>query len=407
MRLHRQMTKTVLQNLLLSCCSIILALGTGEVLLRAFFPKYQYAAESPYELDSLLTWKPTPNTRRLQNHPDTNEPHPVIYNNYGFRQHRDFTQEEIEQSVVISVIGDSFPENRGLPIQYGVTEILDYLLNSEDDPAHYLVLNFGVSGYGTDQAYIKYTSSPLAKHSAHVFYILCENDLGDIYNNNLFTIQNDGFYINETDKLVQLPANNTSRLKLFLQKFYLTYLVIDAISGFEAYSKPKTEPYIFDTNQFREERRKRKKSSLAKQINHKVWSNTFGNVPESKDTMEIMKAILNELRFEVEKNGGEFHIIVLPNVGAHNIATNIPEKHKIVDLYDIFTKNILDYDWKDMRFKNDGHWAELGNMYTAIALKQYIKNEDFNFSAHTKTYSLLDCYYQAFGNHWLCQRLFV
>ena len=123
------MSKTVLQKTLLLFCSIILALGASELILRSFFPKYQNAAESNHEFDSLLTWKPKANSRQIRQHPDTRESHLVIYNNHGLRQHRDVTQEEVGSSVVISVFGDSYATNRNLPIQYGFTETLDYLLN--------------------------------------------------------------------------------------------------------------------------------------------------------------------------------------------------------------------------------------------------------------------------------------
>jgi len=309
MRLHSRMFKTVLPNFLLLSCSIILALGTSELILRAFFPKYSYASESNYALDSLLTWRTGPNSRLIRKHPDTNKKHPVFYNNHGMRQHRNITQKEINSSVVISILGDSYTENARLPTQYGFTEILDYLLNSESDQENYLVLNYGVSGYGTDQAFITYQSSPLAKHSAHVFYVLCENDLGDIYNNNLFTFHDDEFYINGITRLVQLPAKNPSKAKAFLRNFYLTYLILDAISGFEAYSKPITESYTFDTNQLRKNQKTREESSIAKQITDNIWANKFDKAAGS---MGIMNAILDQLRLEVEKNGGVFHIVILP-----------------------------------------------------------------------------------------------
>jgi len=92
-----------------------------------------------------------------------------------------------------------------------------------------MVLNFGVSGYGTEQEFIKYKTTPLARHSAHVFYVLCGNDLENISNNNLFTIHNGKFFINEKDTLVQLwrimkdPAIDRAviyRESTFLHQFF-------------------------------------------------------------------------------------------------------------------------------------------------------------------------------------------
>ncbi len=345
----------------------------------------------------MLTWKPKANSRQIRQHPDTRESHLVIYNNHGLRQHRDVTQEEVGSSVVISVFGDSYATNRNLPIQYGFTETLDYLLNIESDHDNYLVLNFGVSGYGTDQEFIKYKTTPLARHSAHVFYVLCGNDLGDIYNNGLFTNHNGKFFINGGDTLAQLPAKKPNELKLFLQNFYLTYLILDAKSGFETFYKPITQSYAFDTKQLRKDRKKRKKDGIAKQKNKKLGSNEFGHAARS---MGIMNTILDQWRSEVEENGGVFHIIILPNREAHNIAAHFSKELTILDLYEVFTDEIKDYKWREMTFKNDGHWAEIGNMYAAIAIKQYLKNEELDLNGIAETYSHLDCYYQAFGNQW-------
>ena len=154
-----------------------------------------------------------------------------------------------------------------------------------------MVLNFGVSGYGTEQEFIKYKTTPLARHSAHVFYVLCGNDLENISNNNLFTIHNGKFFINEKDTLVQLPAKQPNVLKLFLQKFYLTYLILDAKFGFETFSKTKTQSYTFETKQSRKNRNKRKQDSIGKQINKNLGSNKLNHAAR---TMEIMNTILDE-----------------------------------------------------------------------------------------------------------------
>ena len=200
-----------------------------------------------------------------------------------------------------------------------------------------MVLNFGVSGYGTEQEFIKYKTTPLARHSAHVFYVLCGNDLENISNNNLFTIHNGKFFINEKDTLVQLPAKKPNELKLFLQNFYLTYLILDAKSGFETFYKPITQSYAFDTKELRKDRKKRKKDGIAKQINKEIGSNEFGQAARS---MGIMNTILDEWRSEVEENGGVFHVVILPNRSAHGIAAHLSEELTILDLYEVFTDEI-------------------------------------------------------------------
>jgi len=60
----------------------------------------------------------------------------------------------------------------------------------------------------------------------------------------------------------------------------------------------------FDTDQLQINLAKIAKNSIAKQMNDGIWSDNFNQAAQS---MDIMNAILDEWRFEVEKNGGMFH----------------------------------------------------------------------------------------------------
>ena len=152
----------ILQSLLLLSASVLVTLGFAELGLRLFYPKYEQAAEAQFQPDSLRITTRPPNTRRNAHHPDTGREHPVVYNNNGMRQSRDFGIPELSGAVNVGIFGDSYVENLGLPSPYSFTEPLDYLLNLGD--TRYNVLNFGQSGYGTGQSFISYSFSPLVEY---------------------------------------------------------------------------------------------------------------------------------------------------------------------------------------------------------------------------------------------------
>lgn len=70
-----------------------------------------------------------PNTFRYYAHPDTGARHPVIYNDFGSRQHRRFDVESLKHAQNVAFFGDSYTENIRMEAQYSFTEVLDFLLN--------------------------------------------------------------------------------------------------------------------------------------------------------------------------------------------------------------------------------------------------------------------------------------
>ena len=134
--------------------SILVTFAIAEAMLRTLYPKYEYAAEARFQADSLRITTRPPNARRTVHHPDTRAPHLVIYNNHGMRQHRNFELHDLKDATNVGFFGDSYMENMGLPGPYSFTEPLDYLLNRSGRAFN--VLNFGQSGYGTDQSFLAY-----------------------------------------------------------------------------------------------------------------------------------------------------------------------------------------------------------------------------------------------------------
>lgn len=131
-------------NALTVAVALLVGVGLIELALRLFFPSYQYAADARFDADAERIFANAPNGYALRPHPDTGEMHAVIHNNLGLRQHRDITEETLATTDIIAVFGDSFTENRRLPVETGYVEVLDYLLNAAG--GRVTVLNYGTDG---------------------------------------------------------------------------------------------------------------------------------------------------------------------------------------------------------------------------------------------------------------------
>ena len=178
--------KSITQNIIYTLISISLCLLILELSLRYFYPKYRYAADISFKKETNRIWEYSHTKYYHIKHYDKNTYHLVYHNNLGSRQHRDIKHSTLEKSITIAIFGDSYTANIGLPIQFSLSEPLDYLLNQT--PNNYTVLNFGVDGYSTDQVYLWYQEMKEKINFKHTFYIFCINDIRGLYENNLFSL---------------------------------------------------------------------------------------------------------------------------------------------------------------------------------------------------------------------------
>ena len=158
--------------------------------LQLFYPKYRDLAETQFARNAMRIWAYTPNSRYRRNHPDLRLPHAVHHNNLALRQHRNFSEGDLNSAVNIGFFGDSFVENVFMGAPYSLTEPLDYLLNQRGQ--RFNVLNFGMDDYGTGQSLLHYEHFRYADALAHVFYVYCEKDQEDIAETALFHLDEAG-----------------------------------------------------------------------------------------------------------------------------------------------------------------------------------------------------------------------
>ena len=112
--------------LLASCVATLLAF---EIVLRLLYPKYEHLANIAVVYEPANGVARVPNNRGTMWNPDTRVPHVLYHNDFGSRQNRNFSAEQLESSINVGFFGDSYTENYFMPAFFSFTEPLDYLLN--------------------------------------------------------------------------------------------------------------------------------------------------------------------------------------------------------------------------------------------------------------------------------------
>ena len=319
-------------NGLIVVLSLAAGLAACEAALRLADTRYEHAAAPPVRD---YHW---PNKRR---HPDAGTEHEVLYNRFGNRQHRDFSERDLRDGINVAFFGDSFTEGLEVPAQYTFVEVLDHLLNAlnapegrADAPAARAVHvhNFGVGGTGPGSQYLRYRGFPHKARLRHVFYVHCRNDFDDLHHSGLYAL-------NAAGELVRRMRGTPVWIRL-LSGLRLTYLALD------------------------------------------VWQRVTG-ADHTVDTREavrdgdvVLRALLSRWRDEAEANGSAFHIVLLPEPGT---AAKFHQRVRsgsfdVLDLGGCFKDEIAGYVWKDWRFQADSHWNEAGHMVAAHCLYRFLES---------------------------------
>ena len=133
--------------------------------------RFNYLVSS-MAVDADAIWALPNGTRLSVRHPDLNVRIEERFDEQGVRNH--LALSTARKSNIIGVFGDSFTENRFLDDQFTVTTLLDATTEPQAR-----VVNYGVSGYGADQAYLRYRK--FEHHDIrHVVYLFCANDLRNL-----------------------------------------------------------------------------------------------------------------------------------------------------------------------------------------------------------------------------------
>jgi len=126
---------------------VILPLKIPVVSAQSKIQSFKSSSSSTFVIDSVLGWVPRPGSR--------SEDGLYSYNSQGMRSTpREYADTPEPGLFRIAVFGDSFAHCDNVPYESCFTALLEEQLNSAGIECE--VLNFGVGGYGLDQAMLRY-----------------------------------------------------------------------------------------------------------------------------------------------------------------------------------------------------------------------------------------------------------
>ncbi len=317
-------------------------------------------------------WSTIEDYRRMTRHPDSGLYHTYYWNNLGMRQHRDFSETTLESANNIGFFGDSFIENVRVASQYAFNEPLDYLLNLSQKPFN--TLNLGVDGYGTGQSFLHYKSFRYAEKLDYVFYVYNSNDLRNIYEANLFSLDDKG-------GLVRNEAPQPSWWIRFSSRLHVVYLLLDVgqrlpflVGNFLQNLEKEFVEWRLEM-----EYDKRVHSPRANSIESDFNEGRVDSV-NVENAVVIFQRLIHLWKESVEENGGKFYIVILPRLDEVRVTTILDEEFDVVNLYECFSDYVNGYqqmEWisSPYRFKKDGHWNEAGNQLATVCLYRFLEQE--------------------------------
>lgn len=336
---------------------LLMALFAGlflsEFLTRIFYPRYQYAAAQAFQYEKNRLVARVPEQRLIFTHPDENREVIVQYNRFGLRG----SELNLNSSNSLwGFFGDSFVENVRLDQMDVFTERLS--LNSE-----ITALNFGVEGYGTDQSWLFYRHFLESKKLKKIFYLFCHNDILDIENNQLFQLDGNG-------ELVSLLNQDINYLKKWLGQWHLSYLFLEVYHRLQGRSLQRFQgenPEMQMVTLFGEKSFQKRFERMGKGD----WR------AYSKESRQIFETILNAWSTEVQSQGAEFIVLILPDSYSHELALSLGlEKRSDTEfLRPVFLEHFQsDSEWT---FETDYHWNEEANHFLADwLLESFSKIQD-------------------------------
>lgn len=330
-----------------------------EVYLRFTHPEIGNVAES-YEVTSLYRIHRNPTDELVKRvHPDTKKAFPLIYNNQGLRQGRDFTQSKSKGTIRIGFYGDSFTENVGMRSQYSFSEPLDYYLNKIGS---YEVMNFGNSGYGTDQSYLFLEETLDKLDIDHVFYVYCSNDFID-------NLADDLFRINDEGKLqYSVPKINNSPVKRIIRSLYTSYYLMSKFSIIKEFLS-KRLLLGFNTSDHwvpAEKSRRYAYSNIVEEFDNGIES------PDVQRARDLLLKLVLAMKDYTEIRDKTFTLVTSTcgSQNHHDKLFSLFDKYE-VSYFDLLGTLLKDRTVESLRFENDGHWNEDANRLVARELFNY------------------------------------
>jgi len=354
---RKRKAKEILINIALFLIVFLIMLALIEVALRIIQPKAQYERQDEfvfYQYDPLLGWANKPNATGIFQMPDSSSL--VNINSKGLRDAEHY-YEKPAGIKRIEFFGDSFTWG------YGVNETDRYVNVFSQElekklPYQYETINFGTTGYGTDQEYLMLRTKGF-QYSPDIIILAYHNDLSDVIRKD--TCENSKYphpyfiISNNTLQLMNVPVpvcNSSWESRLNVEKAQqgIIWKINSLLSHLKTYVLLRDNVGI-----------------RIGFINKAIYKTRY---PGYADTLKIIDSLVLDADKLAKQNNAEFVLVLLPDKvqvygNANTIeidsltefanANNITLINLYPDLKEIAKKE------KNIYFSIDRHFSITGN----------------------------------------------
>lgn len=158
-------------KIILAMVSLAVSILLCEMALHFFYPQV-FRRPTVWRYDAELGWGHIPTSVGRLVSPEFDVE--IRINSTGLRD-REFTEKKAAGVRRIALFGDSFVEGWGMPVEAVVSRQLEACLRREGEDVE--VANFGVAGYGTDQALLFFEQQGRQYGAEEVLLFFYGNDL--------------------------------------------------------------------------------------------------------------------------------------------------------------------------------------------------------------------------------------
>lgn len=323
-----------LKNLFLLLFSLIVAVILSEIMVRL---SVELETKRLAVYDDDLGWTGRPNGEEIYIRRKDNIRVKFRYNNYGFRDDDITVKEEPEKRILL--LGDSFVESLEVEFNQVFHEILEKELQTNGSYDQIIVI--GTQGYSTAQELLAYRRyKEIVQPDIVLLLFYTGNDFED-------NLRRRFAYLDEKGEL-HMPKSKNSQVKIEYLKFkrwlyensYLVFFTKNLIVSHLGIKIP----------------------AEGKEV--KESSKTYAK--------EITKALIIELKNEIEKSNIPFGLVIFPS------KLDLEEPSKVKFIMDLCKKNSIPFlSYHDILdsssyFEYDVHFNKSGHIKVANEMSEFI-----------------------------------
>jgi lysophospholipase L1-like esterase len=343
-------SKNLAKNLIAVLIGLAFALAALEGVTRLFADTLGISSYMQY--DELLGWVARPDATR--HHRSAKEGFDVVYriNDYGLRGTAyDTTKPEGVRRIV--VLGDSNGFGWGIDENSHFAALLDQELDKTE------VVNFSLSGYGTDQQYLRFRRDGIELNPDVVILQLTPNDFAEIQYPFFKQKAKPQFLLDDSGELelVNVPVRSMGPNS---EEFYRKSLPVPFKEwlGWNSYS------YNYLNQQYHS-LRMQLGSGLAPPADLQVFST---------ESIALFSALVSRLRSHLDELGAT-GLIVYSAPELHEKLDGVELDLPVVDVFPKFAD--AQAQGQDPWYSDRYHWNELGHRLIADELKAILTTPEY------------------------------